>query len=275
MMRRRWISRACRTASLGAMLTLAPLLRAAPRVDFNREVRPLLSDACFACHGPDASKVKGGLRLDDRDRALQAAKSGKAAVVPGKPEASELIARIETPDADDQMPPAESHKVLTPAQKDLLRRWIAEGAEYQGHWAYQAPARPQAPDGPAAIDFFVRRRLEAEGLSPAPEADRRTLLRRLHFDLTGLPPSPEAADAFEKDTTPDAYRRRVEELLSSPHYGERMALGWLDVVRFADTIGYHSDTPRNVWPYRDYVIRAFNRNLPFDQFTREQLAGDL
>jgi len=277
-MRLRWSFRRCRTAFLWVVLTLAaltPRLHAAPRVDFNREVRPLLSDTCFACHGPDASKVKGGLRLDDRDRALQAAKSGKAAIVPGQPDASELIARIETADADDRMPPAESHKVLTPAQKDLLRRWIAEGAEYQGHWAYQPPVRPQAPDGPAAIDFFVRERLKAEGLRPAPEADRRTLLRRLSFDLTGLPPTPEAADAFEKDAAPDAYRRRVEELLASPQYGERMALGWLDVVRFADTIGYHSDTPRNIWPYRDYVIRAFNRNLPFDQFTREQLAGDL
>ncbi|MBL9173588.1 MAG: PSD1 domain-containing protein [Verrucomicrobiales bacterium] len=260
---------------VAGFLLPAAMLVAAPKVDFNRDIRPVLSDNCFACHGPDASKVKGGLRLDDRDRALQPAKSGKVALVPGKPEASELIFRIQTADADDRMPPAESHKTLTPAQKDLLRRWIAEGAEYKGHWAYAKPARIDAPPGPAAVDFFVGRRLAEAGIKPAPEADRRTLLRRLSWDLSGLPPTPEEIAAFENDPSPDAYERRVEALLASPRYGERMALPWLDAVRFADTIGYHSDTPRNIWPYRDYVIRAFNRNMPFDQFTREQLAGDL
>lgn len=259
------------------MLSLAALTSAlaAAKVDFNREVRPVLSDNCFACHGPDTQKVKGGLRLDLRDLAVQPAKSGQIALVPGHPEESELVRRLETTDEDDRMPPPESHKTLTPAQKELLKRWIAEGAEYQGHWAYLPPVRPETPDGPGAIDDLVRRRLDPLGLKPAPEADRRTLARRLYFDLVGLPPTPEEVVAFEQDPAPDAYLRLVEHLLASPHYGERMAMGWLDVVRFADTIGYHSDTPRNVWPYRDYVIQAFNRNKPFDQFTREQLAGDL
>ena len=248
---------------------------AAPKVEFNRDIRPLLSDNCFACHGPDTQKVKGGLRLDVRDQAVKPAKSGKVALVPGRPAESELVRRLLTTDADDLMPPAESHKTLTTAQKELLQRWIAEGAEYQGHWAYTPPVRPEIPPGAAAIDFLVRQRLTELGWSPSPEADRRTLIRRLSFDLLGLPPKPEDVRAFELDTAPQAYERLVDRMLASPHYGERMAIGWLDVVRFADTIGYHSDTPRNVWPYRDYVIRAFNSNKPFDQFTREQLAGDL
>jgi Protein of unknown function (DUF1553)/Protein of unknown function (DUF1549)/Planctomycete cytochrome C len=258
-----------------AFLSFATATCAGPRVDFNREVRPLLSDTCFACHGPDAGKVKGGLRLDRREDALRPAKSGHIAIVPGKPDESELVRRLSTTDPDDAMPPAESHKTLTEVQKSMLRRWITEGAEYRGHWAYQIPERPVAPAGPAGIDFLVQRPLQGTGVSPAPEADRRTLLRRLHLDLTGLPPSPVEVAAFEQDASPDAYERRVDRLLASPRYGERMAIGWLDVVRFADTIGYHSDTPRNVWPYRDYVIRSFNRNTPFDRFTREQLAGDL
>jgi len=248
---------------------------AAARVDFNRDIRPLLSDTCFACHGPDTQKVKGGLRLDVREQAVKPAKSGKIALVPGRPEESELVRRLQTTDEDAVMPPPESHKTLTPAQKELLQRWIAEGAEYQGHWAYTPPARPVVPADAAAIDYLVHQRLADLGLQPSPEADRRTLIRRLYFDLLGLPPKPEEVAAFEQDTAPGAYGRLVERLLASPHFGERMAIGWLDVVRFADTIGYHSDTPRNVWPYRDYVIRAFNSNKPFDQFTREQLAGDL
>ena len=269
-----WIERV-RLPAVAGFLVLAPAAWAAPRVDFNREVRPLLANTCFACHGPDATKVKGGLRLDERERALLPAKSGTLAIVPGDPDASELVRRIELSDPDEQMPPPESHKVLTADQRRVLRQWIAEGAEYQGHWAYRKPVRTAAPAGPAAVDQFIRTRLAAEGLAPAPATDRRTLLRRLSFDLTGLPPTPGAVEAFEQNPSPRAYEDLVEALLASPHYGERMALGWLDVVRFADTIGYHSDTPRNVWPYRDYVIRAFNRNLPFDQFTREQLAGDL
>ena len=258
-------------------LALAADLRAATvrKVDFNHDVQPLLSDNCFACHGPDTTKIKGGLRLDLRDAALKPAKSGKVAIVPGKPAESELVRRLATTDEDDRMPPSESHKTLTAAQKELLGRWIAEGAEYKGHWAYTPPVKPAIPAGVAAIDHLVRQRVAELGLKPAPEADRRTLARRLHFDLVGLPPKPEEVADFERDTTPDAYARRVETLLASPHHGERMAIGWLDVVRFADTIGYHSDTPRNIWPYRDYVIRAFNDGMPFDRFTREQVAGDL
>ena len=248
---------------------------AAPKVDFNRDVRPVLSDNCFACHGPDGQKVKGGLRLDVRDKALAPAKSGKNAIVPGEPAESELVRRLETQDTTDLMPPPESHKTLTAAQRNMLVRWIREGAEYQGHWAYQPLVRPAAPTGPAAVDHLIGQRLKTSGLTPAPLADRRTLMRRLHWDLVGLPPRPEEVEAFVNDPRADAYERLVERLLASPHYGERMAIGWLDVVRFADTIGYHSDNPRNVWPYRDYVIRAFNRNKPFDVFTREQLAGDL
>jgi mono/diheme cytochrome c family protein len=245
------------------------------KVRFNRDIRPILSDNCFACHGPDAKKLKGNLRLDLRDQATKPAKSGEIAIAPGKPDQSELVARIFAKNEDDLMPPPESHKTLLPAQKDLVRRWIAEGAEYEGHWAYLPPVKPGVPGTGNGIDFLVRQRLRELGLEPSLEADRRTLARRLHFDLVGLPPTPEKVEAFERDRSADAYSRFVEELLSSPHYGERMAIGWLDVVRFADTIGYHSDNPRNVWPYRDYVIRAFNENKPFDQFTREQLAGDL
>ena len=219
--------------------------------------------------------MKGGLRLDLREFALHPAKSGKPAVVPGHPEASELVHRILTTDDDDAMPPSDSHKTLSAAQKELLQRWIAQGAEYQGHWSYSPPVKAPAPTGPTAIDYLVRTRGSELGLQPAPEADPRTLVRRLYFDLTGLPPDPEEVSDFERDSTPDVYLRLVERLLASPHFGERMAIGWLDIVRYADTIGYHSDTPRNIWPYRDYVIRSFNNNKPFDQFTREQLAGDL
>ncbi|HTH47146.1 MAG TPA: PSD1 and planctomycete cytochrome C domain-containing protein [Candidatus Limnocylindria bacterium] len=245
------------------------------KVDFNHDVQPLLSDNCFACHGPDTNKIKGKLRLDLREVATRPAKSGKVAIIPGKPEESELMRRLLTADEDDHMPPAESHKTLSPAQQDLLRRWIAEGAEYKGHWSYTLPVKPAVAAGSKGIDQLVRKRLTEAGLTPAAPADRRTLARRLYSDLVGLPPTPGEVAAFEQDTSPEAYDRLVERLLSSPHYGERMAIGWLDVVRFADTIGYHSDTPRNIWPYRDYVIRAFNEDKPFDQFTREQLAGDL
>jgi len=237
---------------------------------YNRDIRPVLSENCFYCHGPDPNKRKGKLRLDVREEAL-----AKQAIVPGKPGESELVRRIFTKDTDDLMPPPESHKVLTPAQKELLRRWIAEGGEYQNHWAYVPPVKAPVPAGRNGIDFLVQKRLNEIGLTPSPEADRRTLARRLALDLVGLPPNSEEVSAFEKDKAPDAYARLVENLLASPHYGERMAIGWLDVVRFADTIGYHSDNPRDIWPYRDYVINSFNGNKRFDQFTREQLAGDL
>ena len=239
-------------------------------VAFNRDIRPLLSDNCFHCHGPDASHRQADLRLDDRDAAVAA-----GAIVPGKAAESPLIERIRSTDPDLVMPPPEAHKTLTAAQQALLARWVDEGAAYQKHWAYEPPVKAPVPAAVNAIDHFVRQRLKALGLQRSAEADRRTLIRRLAFDLTGLPPTPEEVDAFVGDPAPDAYDRLVERVLASPHYGERMAIGWLDVVRFADTIGYHSDNPRNVWPYRDYVIKRFNDNTPFDRFTIEQLAGDL
>jgi hypothetical protein len=245
-------------------------LTAAEPVEFNRDIRPILSDNCFACHGHDASHRKAKLRLDVREDAL-----AKEAFVPGKPEASELVKRLFQTDPDEVMPPPDSHKKLEPAQKELLRRWIAEGAKYQNHWSYDVPRKATAPTADQAIDTLISARLQTKGLRPVGEADRRTLARRLSLDLLGLPPTPEEVDAFIADRSPDAYGRLVERLLASPHYGERMAQGWLDVVRFADTIGYHSDTPRNVWPYRDYVIRSFNQNKRFDRFTLEQVAGDL
>jgi hypothetical protein len=257
---------------LVAGLLAASTAFAAPakKVDYNRDIRPVLSDNCFYCHGPDQNHRKAKLRLDVREDAIAA-----KAFIPGKPDQSELVKRIFTKDPDDLMPPPDSHKKLTAAQKDLFKRWIAEGAEYQTHWAYVAPKRPAVPAGKNGVDVLVQARLKEVGLKPSPEADRRTLARRLYFDLLGLPPKPEEVDAFVNDKSPDAYAKLVERLLASPHYGERMAIGWLDVVRYADTIGYHSDTPRNVFPYRDYVIKAFNENKRFDQFTREQLAGDL
>ncbi|MFM8495472.1 MAG: DUF1549 domain-containing protein, partial [Planctomycetia bacterium] len=239
-------------------------------ISFNRDIRPILSDNCFSCHGPDAGHRQAGLRLDVRDAAVAA-----KAIVPGTAAESSLIERIRAADTDIVMPPPESHKTLTAQQKDLLARWIDEGAVYQKHWAYEPPLKAPAPAGTKAIDHLVGARLATLGLKLAAEADRRTLIRRLSFDLVGLPPAAEEVDAFFNDPSPDAYEKLVERLLASPHYGERMAIGWLDVVRFADTIGYHSDNPRNIWPYRDYVIKSFNDNKPFDRFTIEQLAGDL
>ncbi len=240
------------------------------RVEFNRDVRPILADNCFSCHGPDAGQRQAELRLDLRDEAI-----GYGAVVPGDVEASLLIERVLADDPDLLMPPPDSHKELSQRQKDILRLWIEQGAEYQQHWAYEPPKKPDIPSGENAVDVLVSRHLAEIGLTPSPEADRRTLIRRLYWDLIGLPPSPQEVSAFEADTSPDACERLVERLLQNPHYGERMAIVWLDVVRFADTIGYHSDNPRNVWPYRDWVIRSFNENKPFDRFTLEQLAGDL
>ena len=240
------------------------------KIVFNRDIRPLLSDNCFACHGPDEKQRKAKLRLDVRANAVE-----HGAIVPGKNSESELVSRVFSTDRELVMPPPESNKRLTTAQKDLLKKWIAQGAPYQGHWAYEPPVKPAIPAGANAIDHLIGLQLAANGLPPAPEADRRTLARRLSFDLLGLPPKSEEVEAFVADKSPEAYGKYVEKLLASPHYGERMAMTWLDWVRFADTIGYHSDTPRNVWPFRDYVIRSFNTNKQFDRFTVEQLAGDL
>ncbi len=250
------------------------------RVSFNRDIRPILSENCFACHGPDANHRKAGLRLDTFDGATKRHK-GKAAVVPGKPDTSQLLARITANDPEERMPPKASEKTLSPRQVNLLRRWIAQGAEYERHWSFIPPQRPELPRvgrgdwGLNPIDAFILARLESESLKPSAEADKRTLIRRLYLDLTGLPPSVEQVHAFVNDNKPDAYERVVDALLASPHYGERMAMHWLDLVRFADTVGYHGDQDHNISPYRDYVIKAFNENKPFDQFTVEQLAGDL
>jgi len=239
-------------------------------ISYNRDIRPILSDNCFYCHGPDPNKRKAKMRLDIREEALK-----KEAFVPGEPGKSELVRRIFATDPEDLMPPPASNKKLTQAQKETLRRWIAAGAKYEIHWAYQKPVKAFVPAGANAIDFLIQKRLKEVGLAPNAEADRLTLARRLYFDLIGLPPKPEEAEAFLRDKSPDATSKLIEKLLASPHFGERMAIGWLDAVRFADTIGYHSDNPRNVWPYRDYVIRSFNQNKRFDTFTREQIAGDL
>ena len=250
-------------------------------VDFNREVRPILSDKCFHCHGPDEGTRKGKLRLDTREGALRV-RDGVAAVVPGKAAESELLQRILSPHADEVMPPPESKLGrLSAGEVDTLRRWIEEGAEYRAHWAFErltpvpVPAANGATTARNPIDAFVFRALAGRKLAPQPEADRATLLRRLAFDLTGLPPDPAAAAAFLTDPRPDAYERAVDALLASPRYGERMAVDWLDVARYADTYGFQVDRERDVWAWRDWVIGAFNRNLPWDRFVTWQLAGDL
>jgi mono/diheme cytochrome c family protein len=255
---------------------------AAAPVSFNRDIRPILSDHCFACHGPDENTRKAGLRLDLADEALKPAKSGKAAFLPGRPDESELVARITSSDLDDLMPPPELKKPLKAEQIELLRRWIAEGAKYEGHWAYLPPQRPAVPtignrqsEIGNPIDAFVQARLEAEGLEPSPEAPKEKLLRRASLDLTGLPPTVEELDAFLNDADPRAYEQAVDRLLASPHYGERMAQFWLDLARYGETQGYHHDRHRDLWRWRDWVIKAFNDNVRFDTFTTEQLAGDL
>ncbi len=239
-------------------------------VRFNRDIRPILSDNCFYCHGPDKNHREAELRLDDRQAAIDA-----KVITPGNPGESELIARITSADKDEIMPPPHANKKLSESQKTLLARWIAEGAPYERHWAYEPPVKPAVPAGVNGIDFLVRKKLETTGLKPSPSADRRTLARRAFFDLIGLPPVPDKLEKFVNDPDPKAYEKLVDLLIRNAHFGERMAIGWLDSVRFADTIGYHSDNPRNVWPYRDWVIRSFNDNKPFDRFTIEQIAGDL
>ncbi len=251
-------------------------------VSFNRDIRPILSNTCFLCHGPDKSSRKAGLRLDLRAEAIKKTKSGSTPIVPGKPDESEIIRRIYATDQYEVMPPPDAHKNLTAPQKELIKRWVAEGAVYEGHWAYQAIKRPAVPAIPNPqfpirnpIDAFIQARLTQAGLQPAPEADRRTLLRRVTLDLTGLPPTTQEIAAFVHDKAPDAYEKVVDRLLASPRYAEKQAMHWLDAVRYSDTAGFHGDNPYPTWPYRDYVLRAFRTNKPFDEFTREQIAGDL
>ncbi len=250
-------------------------------VSFDRDVRPILSNHCWKCHGPDANERKAGLRLDQPDAAKQPAESGQRAIIPGKPSESELVKRILSADPDERMPPESEKKPLSDAQKDILKRWVEQGAEFQQHWSFRTVQRPPLPSvkdktwPKTPIDHFILARLEAEGLKPAPETDRTRLIRRVTLDLTGLPPTIAEVDAFVNDFDPRAYEKLVDRLLQSPHYGERMALEWLDAARFADTNGYHIDNGRDMTRWRKWVIDAFNRNLPFDQFTIQQLAGDL
>ncbi|MFN7829540.1 MAG: DUF1553 domain-containing protein [Acidobacteriota bacterium] len=250
-----------------------------PAISFNRDIRPIFSDTCFRCHGPDKSGRQAGLRLDVRDEAMRKTRSGIIPIVPGKPEESEVVRRIFSDEPAEVMPPEEAHKTLTARQKELIKRWIAEGAVYEGHWAYQPIVRPAVPTGGSRvnnpIDRFIQSRLASESMTPAPEADRRTLIRRVTLDLTGIPPTPAEIAAFVDDRSPDAYARVVDRLLASPRYAEKQTMHWLDAVRYADTAGFHGDNAFPAWPYRDYVLRAFQSNMPFDRFTREQLAGDL
>ncbi len=248
---------------------------------FASKVRPILATYCFKCHGPDETTRKGKLRLDVREAALKPARSGSRAIVPGKPDESELVARIFTDEETEVMPPPSTKLTLTKEQKEILKQWIADGATYTEHWAFLPPKRVAPPSVLAGhwprnpLDRFILARLERERLAPAPEADRLTLVRRLYLDLIGLPPTPDEADEFLRDTRPDAYERLVDRLLASPAYGERWARRWLDLARYADTNGYEKDRVRSIWPYRDWVIAALNADLPFDQFTIEQLAGDM
>ena len=266
-----------RPASLSLLFFATGLMAAEAKLDFNRDVRPILSDNCFACHGFDAKKRKGKLRLDTAEGAT-ALKDGIQAVKPGEPEASEIIKRILSKDPEEVMPPPESHKKITPAQVDILRRWITQGATYRKHWSFEVPVRPAVPTATkdlSPIDAFLSKEMTSQGLRPGAEADPERLIRRVTLDLTGLPPTPAEIDAFLKDTAPGAYERVVARLLGSVRYGEHMARGWLDAARYADTHGLHLDNERSMWPYRDWVVKAFNDNLPFDQFTTWQLAGDL
>ncbi|MFO0890009.1 MAG: DUF1553 domain-containing protein [Isosphaeraceae bacterium] len=286
-MRRRitWASGSLLAAAAWACLLAIPGHGAEPtasrKVDFNYQIRPILSDKCFHCHGPDPRNRKAGLRLDTKEGAFAALKSGGHAILPGDLEESELVARITAEAEVDRMPPKSLGRSLTAQEIELLKRWVAEGAEWKDHWAFLAPADvppPRVghsawPRGP--LDRFVLARLEAEGLSPSKEASRERLIRRVTFDLTGLPPTVAEVDAFLKDARPDAYERLVDRLLASPRFGERMAVDWLDVARYADTHGYQADVYRAMWPWRDWVVKAFNRNLPFDAFVTWQLAGDL
>jgi hypothetical protein len=249
--------------------------------NFARDIRPLLSKNCFNCHGPDEVTREAGLRLDQSESATQPADSGATAIVPGKPDESELIRRILSEDESEQMPPSSAKSRLTPEQKETLRRWIAAGAEYTEHWAFVPPRQAPLPpvkqtDWPRnEIDRFILAKLEAAGLAPSPPADRYTLVRRVYLDLVGLPPTPQQVDAFLADSSPHAYEALVDRLLASEHYGERWARPWLDLARYADTNGYEKDRPRSIWPYRNWVINALNADMPFDQFTIEQLAGDM
>ncbi|MEI6686363.1 MAG: DUF1549 domain-containing protein, partial [Planctomycetota bacterium] len=263
------------------MMLIGTQLHAADKkIEFNRDIRPILSENCYACHGPDSGARKAGLRLDT-EAGAKSKRKGNTAVVAGKAMESELYKRVIATDAHELMPPAKSNKKLDDNQKALLKRWLEEGAGWEGHWAFLSVKKPEAPkvDDPSfiknPIDNFILDKLRENGLKHSAEADKVTLLRRLCFDLTGLPPTPEQLKNFLADNSSKAYESLVDQLLASPNYGERMAVFWLDLVRYADSVGYHGDQVVTVWPYRDWVIQSFNKNIPFTQFTIEQLAGDL
>jgi mono/diheme cytochrome c family protein len=279
-----WLSYVGLPLALGGLVWHAPEPPPPPqrKVDFAREILPIFRASCFPCHGPE--RRQGGLRLSNREEAFKGGISGRV-IIPGDAENSLLVKRISSDEEGPRMP--KGMTALAPEQIELIKRWINEGAHWPDnaenavHWAFIPPQRPPIPEVKNRawvrnpIDAFILHRLEQEGLSPSPEAPKETLVRRLYLDLTGLPPTPEEVDAFLKDTRPDAYERLVDKLLDSPHYGERQALVWLDLARYADTDGYEKDLRRSIWRYRDWVIEAFNRDMPFDQFTIEQIAGDL
>ncbi len=269
----------------GEILAAVLPARAADKIQFNRDVRPILADNCFACHGPDSNHRKAGLRLDTKEGFFEKTPKHEPTVVPGSLAKSELWLRITTTNLDDKMPPEDSHKSLKPEQIETLRKWILAGAPWEGHWSFIKPERPPVPSKfkvqsskfkvQNPIDAFVLAKLQEKGLKPNPEADQRTLLRRVTLDLTGLPPTPEEVTAFLNDKSPDAYAKVVKRLLASARYGEHRARYWLDAARYADTHGLHFDNYREMWPYRDWVIKALSQNMPFDRFTLMQLAGDL
>jgi hypothetical protein len=263
------------------MMAAAQQRTAAPiKVSFARDVQPILSDKCFRCHGPDPKTRAAGLRLDTPEGAFDK-RSGMPPIVPGRPDQSRILIRMTEKQAALRMPPPGSHLEVKPNQIETIRRWIAQGAPFEKHWAFVPPKRPEVPQtrrkdwskGP--IDRFILARLEREGLSPSPQADRETLIRRVTMDLTGIPPTPAEVDAFKNDRSPNAYDKVVDRLLASPRFGERMVWDWLDAARYADTNGYQGDRTRPMWPWRDWAVAAINSNMPYDQFTIEQLAGDL
>jgi hypothetical protein len=272
-----------RTPLVAAFLLVALMAQsgatAAPpaSIGFNRDIRPILAENCFPCHGPDPGARKAGLRLDREEHAFLPAKSGKQVLVRGSPEGSPLVSRILSADLDRRMPPPDSRRKLTDPEKQTIVRWVREGARYEEHWAFAPPRRPPVPENgcPHPIDAFITEGLKAVGLSLSPEADRSALIRRASFDLTGLPPDPSAVEAFVRDDRPGAWERVLDRFLASPHYGEERARRWLDLARYADTQGLHHDDYREIWPYRDWVVQAFNDNLTFERFSAEQLAGDL
>ena len=258
--------------SAGSIVFPSNDLRAEDRqLRFNRDVRAILSGNCYQCHGPDDEAREADLRLDTEEGATE------SAIVAGDADASELIARVTSDDAELVMPPPDSERKLTAEEIETLRTWIDQGANYQGHWAFETPVSPAVPDASVdnPIDAFVREKLAERGLQPAPIADKTTLIRRVTLDLNGVPPTAAEVDAFLADDSPQAYEKLVDRLLASPHYGERMAIPWLDFARYADSNGFQSDGSRELWAWRDWLIHALNSNQPFDQFTIEQLAGDM